>query len=59
MRLADFVAAFELSDHAASNGLDEYEFRDLVVRVMPEATEAQVGWGERSRGHAPGWLGKG
>jgi hypothetical protein len=43
MRLADFVAAFELSDQAASSGLDEYEFRELVMRVMPEATEGQVG----------------
>ena len=43
MRLADFVAAFDLSNDTASRGLDEYEFADLVRRIMPDASEAQVG----------------
>jgi hypothetical protein len=49
MRLADFVAAFDLSPEASSRGLDSDEFARLVAQVLPGATACQVG----------GWVGVG
>lgn len=44
MRLADFVAAFEVAPDVASRGLDQDEFAAMVERIMPQATPSQVGW---------------